>query len=820
MTSLVALHPSGGRAIKQWDLDRFADAGSRIARERGAALVLTGSPGDRRDHGAGACGACQGTCRSSISPARPRSSRSAAVLARCALLVTGDTGPMHLAAACGTPVVAIFGPSDPARYAPRDDRASCRADRSAVRAVQPHPAAAGAVPGAHARLSGRGRGGHGRRGGARPAAHRGRRVTTRLVRIERAGRQDTIDLDELTRLATPRSARNRAQRVDQGDFGTRRSTASPLRERFTYRGDSLWWFAELFLHKRGRHRGALADGARARCAHRARAAATRSAPRPATRRWRTLVPQAARRHGVRLLRDRRSSRSADARRGPAQPGADVDRARLTMAPRAPAHHASTRAVRSRSSTRRSGGLRHRRRTCRRGGGLDGRRGLHRGGAERAGGLVAGGRAPGRRGTPHKLPRPALVASPSFPGAAPLRTAAPSSRSSGSPAGASLRTPIASGARATATARALLDSEDVRARTRVDGYDVWPLVARELRRDRRAAVPVVGARHGRSRRRARRGCSRRRSSRTRRREAGAAPSCSRPGGEASRRRRPAAWVHLPSLAQLSPRSRRDGGLAGEPAGSRLSAADLTLRLRRVCRGASRGRRALSGRRGRGSPEARRLDRLGAALAAVAAGDRDASRRAWAWPMPTRVALVVSKRTQIGRGLAALSRPPDATPGLRLVDQAASGGDRCALCGGAGGASAVRDRRPAALDLARLLAVAPRGRHRQFDGRHRRHGARHSRARRRAAEQPEPVRRAAGHGRRGRRRQADWRGMAAASTLELSRLAGDEESAPACSSRPRSFAAEYGVKPDWPERPARGRRDRRSWPPASPRLLSGG
>ena len=32
--------------------------------------------------------------------------------------MTGDTGPMHLAAAVGTPVVGIFGPTDPARYAP------------------------------------------------------------------------------------------------------------------------------------------------------------------------------------------------------------------------------------------------------------------------------------------------------------------------------------------------------------------------------------------------------------------------------------------------------------------------------------------------------------------------------------------------------------------------------------------------------------------------------------------------------------------------------------------------------------------------------
>ena len=42
----------------------------------------------------------------------------AAVLARCRLLISGDTGPMHLAAAVGTPVVAVFGPSMPWRYGP------------------------------------------------------------------------------------------------------------------------------------------------------------------------------------------------------------------------------------------------------------------------------------------------------------------------------------------------------------------------------------------------------------------------------------------------------------------------------------------------------------------------------------------------------------------------------------------------------------------------------------------------------------------------------------------------------------------------------
>jgi len=42
----------------------------------------------------------------------------AALLARCELLVSADTGPMHIAAGVGTPVVALFGPTDPRRTGP------------------------------------------------------------------------------------------------------------------------------------------------------------------------------------------------------------------------------------------------------------------------------------------------------------------------------------------------------------------------------------------------------------------------------------------------------------------------------------------------------------------------------------------------------------------------------------------------------------------------------------------------------------------------------------------------------------------------------
>jgi lipopolysaccharide heptosyltransferase II len=116
----IGVHASGGRESKQWHLDRFAAVARRLAESRGATIVLTGSPADRplvdavlRELGGVAVVDAGGALDL---PAL------AALLGRLDLFVTGDTGPMHLAAAVGTPVVALFGPSNPARYGPLADR--------------------------------------------------------------------------------------------------------------------------------------------------------------------------------------------------------------------------------------------------------------------------------------------------------------------------------------------------------------------------------------------------------------------------------------------------------------------------------------------------------------------------------------------------------------------------------------------------------------------------------------------------------------------------------------------------------------------------
>jgi len=119
---LVGVHTSGGRAIKQWDPSRFAGVAEALVRTRGATIVLTGTAAER-------------ALIDSVKNRLPADSvidasgdidllELAAWLQQMDLFVTGDTGPMHLAATVGTPVVAIFGPSAPQRYAPTgpDDR--------------------------------------------------------------------------------------------------------------------------------------------------------------------------------------------------------------------------------------------------------------------------------------------------------------------------------------------------------------------------------------------------------------------------------------------------------------------------------------------------------------------------------------------------------------------------------------------------------------------------------------------------------------------------------------------------------------------------
>jgi ADP-heptose:LPS heptosyltransferase len=118
---LVGLHASAGRQIKQWHPDRFAQVATRLARGHGATIVLTGTPEDKP-----LIARITSALPADVTALDVAGSMSlpvfAGLLEQLSLFVTCDTGPMHLAAAVNTPVVAVFGPTDPVRYGPLTER--------------------------------------------------------------------------------------------------------------------------------------------------------------------------------------------------------------------------------------------------------------------------------------------------------------------------------------------------------------------------------------------------------------------------------------------------------------------------------------------------------------------------------------------------------------------------------------------------------------------------------------------------------------------------------------------------------------------------
>jgi heptosyltransferase II len=102
-------------SAKRWLAPRFAAAADRLARRLGAQVAVLGAPSERAlgDEVAGALTApARNLCGQTTLP------DLAGVLSRLRLLVTNDSGPMHVAAALGVPLVAVFGPTDWRETAP------------------------------------------------------------------------------------------------------------------------------------------------------------------------------------------------------------------------------------------------------------------------------------------------------------------------------------------------------------------------------------------------------------------------------------------------------------------------------------------------------------------------------------------------------------------------------------------------------------------------------------------------------------------------------------------------------------------------------
>ncbi len=115
MESPIAINPVALWETKLWNVAGFSKLADQIVERLGLPVVFTGGPNDRayvdsilsgmRGQALNFCG-------------KTGLKGLAALYRRCAAVVSTDTGPMHVAAAVGTPVVALFGPTDPARTGP------------------------------------------------------------------------------------------------------------------------------------------------------------------------------------------------------------------------------------------------------------------------------------------------------------------------------------------------------------------------------------------------------------------------------------------------------------------------------------------------------------------------------------------------------------------------------------------------------------------------------------------------------------------------------------------------------------------------------
>jgi heptosyltransferase-1 len=120
----VVLSPGGGWRSKCWPPERFGQLGQLIRGSLGLRCVVNYGPGE--DDLALAVRECSGNA--DPVPYNGPLGPLMALLRNAACIVGGDTGPLHLAIALGTPAVALFGPTDPARNGPY------RTDDSVLRA--------------------------------------------------------------------------------------------------------------------------------------------------------------------------------------------------------------------------------------------------------------------------------------------------------------------------------------------------------------------------------------------------------------------------------------------------------------------------------------------------------------------------------------------------------------------------------------------------------------------------------------------------------------------------------------------------------------
>lgn len=112
---LIGMHP-GGMPTRRWPIQRFSEFIRLVNTEENCYFVITGNAGDV-DLAQKLADVLPGKV---ISFAGKLSiGQTAALIKKCRLFISNDTGPMHIAAILKTPLIALFGPGDIKRFDPR-----------------------------------------------------------------------------------------------------------------------------------------------------------------------------------------------------------------------------------------------------------------------------------------------------------------------------------------------------------------------------------------------------------------------------------------------------------------------------------------------------------------------------------------------------------------------------------------------------------------------------------------------------------------------------------------------------------------------------
>ncbi|MBI5117659.1 glycosyltransferase family 9 protein [Candidatus Poribacteria bacterium] len=117
---VIAIHPGSGNEKKCWPVERYEALARRVLGDINCSLLLVLGPADERltERTTNLGRELNATIAQSLSLRR-----LAAVLSKCAAYVGNDSGISHMAAAAGTPTLAIFGPTDSTVWAPKGENA-------------------------------------------------------------------------------------------------------------------------------------------------------------------------------------------------------------------------------------------------------------------------------------------------------------------------------------------------------------------------------------------------------------------------------------------------------------------------------------------------------------------------------------------------------------------------------------------------------------------------------------------------------------------------------------------------------------------------